>query len=234
MKLISILFVFFSLPAMAHNALVYGGPGACEDGCVDAAVEITRLAGLDPLVVTHETFDPEQLKSAKVWVQPGGQSSEAAKAMGFTMMEEIKAFIANGGGYVGFCAGAFLTTNIIGTTQNRGLGIIPGHTIMFANSPVHISIQPMLKDGVKRFMYWEEGPYFSLTADELKQVKVTWKYINGDLISGIDTTYGKGRVSVTGVHPEAPEWWSVSSDVIDEDGLDHDIAAGMVKWAANI
>ena len=47
MKLFFVFFVstFFSLPISAHDALVWGGPGACVDGCTDAAVFVTKLAG---------------------------------------------------------------------------------------------------------------------------------------------------------------------------------------------
>jgi hypothetical protein len=44
--------------------------------------------------------------------------------------------------------------------------------------------------------------------------------------------YGNGRISVSGTHPEAPQWWYDDGNIIDSDGLDNQVAADMVKWAA--
>jgi glutamine amidotransferase-like uncharacterized protein len=233
MKLFSLLF-FISLNAFAHDAIVYGGPGACPDGCIDAAVTVTRIAGFDPIVVTPDNFHPSVLESAKVWVQPGGKSGQASNAMGAEMKEHIKTFIKNGGGYVGFCAGAFLATKKVGTSSVTGLGIIPGTTKLYKSSPGHVSVQPvMLKSGPRQW-YWEGGPRFTFSNEEFKSVNVTVRYQVGNYIGGVETTYGKGRVSVTGLHPEAPKWWFDDAHLIDSDGDDNQQAADMIKWAANI
>lgn len=233
MKYFSLL-ILFAVNAFAHDAIVYGGPGSCPEGCTDAAVTVTRLAGFDPLVVTPETFHPSLLEGVKVWVQPGGKSGQASNAMGSEMREQIKTFIRNGGGYVGFCAGAFLATKKVGTSSVTGLGIIPGTTKLYKNSPGHISLQAMIRPQGVRYWYWEGGPRFVFSNEEFKTVKVTSRYQVGNYIGGIDTTYGKGRVSVTGLHPEAPKWWSDDVNMIDPDGSDNQEAADMIKWAANI
>jgi hypothetical protein len=233
MKFFSLLFLF-AVNAFAHDAIVYGGPGSCPDGCTDAAVTVTRLAGFDPLVVTPETFHPSLLEGVRVWVQPGGKSGQASNAMGSEMREQIKTFIRNGGGYVGFCAGAFLATKKVGTSSVTGLGIIPGTTKLYRQSPGNVSVQAVIRPQGVRYWYWEGGPRFVFSSAEFKTVKVTSRYQIGNYIGGIDTTYGKGRVSVTGLHPEAPQWWFDDVNMIDPDGSDNQEAADMIKWAANI
>lgn len=233
MKYFSLL-MLFAVNAFAHDAIVYGGPGSCPEGCTDAAVTVTRLAGFDPLVVTPDTFHPSLLEGVKVWVQPGGKAGQASNAMGSEMREQIKTFIHNGGGYVGFCAGAFIATKKVGTSSVTGLGIIPGTTKLYRQSSGNISIQAMLRPQGVRYWYWEGGPRFVFSNTEFKSVKVTSRYKVGNYIGGIDTTYGKGRVSVTGLHPEAPKWWSDDVNMIDPDGDDNQEAADMIKWAANI
>ncbi len=233
MKFFSILFLV-SLNAFAHDAIVYGGPGSCPDGCTDAAVTVTRLAGFDPLVITPENFHPSVLEGVKVWVQPGGKAGQASNAMGTEMREHIKTFIKNGGGYVGFCAGAFLATKKVGTGSVTGLGIIPGTTKLYKNSPGNISVQAVLRPQGVRYWYWEGGPRFIFSNQEFKTVRVTSRYQVGNYIGGIDTMYGKGRVSVTGLHPESPKWWFDEAHLIDPDGSDNQEAADMIKWAANI
>lgn len=226
MKFFLIALALFSTPLFAFDALVYGGPGACEDGCIDGAVEVAKEAGLDPMVVTPETFHASLLESARIWIQPGGKSSIASKAMGPQMREDIRKFIENGGGYVGFCAGAFLTTPWVGKTSTPGLGIIQGRTIGYR---ADVSIQPMVMDEGVRYLYWQGGPYFTFNANEAKNVRITMKYKMTSQIGGVESSYGKGKVSVTGLHPEAPKWWADSYGLVDQDGLDHDIAVKMIQ-----
>ncbi|HXH29328.1 MAG TPA: BPL-N domain-containing protein [Bacteriovoracaceae bacterium] len=235
-----LLCLLISSPLYAQTlkpkALVYGGPGACQEDCVTGAVESARLAGFTPVLVYPETFQASDLKDAKVWIQPGGKSSQAAKAMGSTMLGQIKAFVKNGGGYVGYCAGAFLTTAKIGTTGNTGLGIVPGRTILY-NARDYITMENMeLKNSAgvvsTKHIYWEGGPYFTFTPEEKKFVSVRGTYVRTGQIGAVRRNYYQGRIFVTGAHPEAPKWWRDSMNLIDRDGLDYDVTTDMIKWAA--
>ncbi|MBA2404382.1 MAG: hypothetical protein H0V66_06395 [Bdellovibrionales bacterium] len=232
MKFIFILSLLFSTLASAHDALVWGGPGACTDGCIDAAVHVTKLAGFDPMIVTPANFDPSLFETAKVWVQPGGKSGAASNAMGAANRVVIKKFISEGGGYVGFCAGAFLTTPKVGETSVTGLGIISGKTKVFRSAKGYPSVEKMLTPEGIRYHYWEGGPWFSFTSEQLKKVTVKSRYSTTKGINAVETTYGQGRISVSGTHLEAPQWWYDDGQIIDTDGLDNEIAAGMIKWAA--
>jgi glutamine amidotransferase-like uncharacterized protein len=218
--------------AIAHDALVWGGPGACTDGCIDAAVYVTKLAGFDPMIVTPENFDPSLFEKAKVWVQPGGKSGAASNAMGAANRAVIKKFIAEGGGYVGFCAGAFLTTVKVGETRVDGLGIIPGQTRVFRKAKGYPSVEKMITPNGVKHHYWEGGPWFSLSTTQLQNITVKSRYNTTNAINAVDTTYGLGRISVSGTHPEAPQWWYDDGQIVDADGLDNLEAANMVKWAA--
>ena len=232
MKILFLVPLFFCTTAFAHNALVWGGPGACTDGCVEAAVHVTKLAGFDPMIVTPENFDPAIFETAKVWVQPGGKSGSASNAMGATNRAVLKKFISEGGGYVGFCAGAFLTTPKVGQTSVTGLGIINGKTKLFRRAKGYPSVEKMITpDGIK-YHYWEGGPWFSFTTSQLKKVTVKSRYHTNNSINAVETTYGKGRISVSGTHPEAPQWWYDDGQISDADGLDNHVAAAMIKWAA--
>lgn len=221
-----------SQSAFAYDALVWGGPGACVEDCVTAAVHVTKLAGFDPMVVTPENFDPSLLENAKVWVTPGGKSASVSIALGATNRAAIKKFIFNGGGYVGFCAGAFLTTPKVGSTKQPGLGIINGKTRVYEKSPRGISLQALTTPNGIKYHYWEGGPFFSFTNSQLSKVNVTSRYKRTNQINGVETTYGQGRVAVTGTHPEAPQWWYDDGHISDTDGLDNEEAANMIKWAA--
>lgn len=234
MKLLMLTLLLISQSVLAHNALIWGGPGACQDGCIDSAIYVTKLAGLDPLIVTPENFDSSLFETAKVWVQPGGKSGAASNAMGPEIRDEIKKFIAQGGGYVGFCAGAFLTTPKVGQTSVTGLGIIDGKTKVYRRAKGYPSVEKMITPDGFRYHYWEGGPWFSFNSNQLKKINIKSRYFTTKAINAVETTYGQGRISVSGTHPEAPQWWYDDSHIVDIDGLDNQIASDMIKWAAKI
>ncbi len=232
MKLFLLAFVLISQSALAYDALVWGGPGACEDDCVTAAVHVTKMAGLNPMVVTPENFDPALLESARVWVTPGGKSSKVSIALGAANREAIRRFVFNGGGYVGFCAGGFLTTHKVGTTKYAGLGIVDGKSAPYKKSRSAVSLQALITPAGIKYHYWEGGPYFSFNAAQAQRINITSRYKKTYQINGLETTYGSGRVSITGTHPEAPQWWYEDENISDIDGSDNEEAAAMIKWAA--
>lgn len=67
--------------------------------------EIMRLSG--------EDIRAGQLEALKVdvLIHPGGSGSGQGKALEEAGRESVRRFVAGGGGYVGFCAGAYLATN---------------------------------------------------------------------------------------------------------------------------
>lgn len=232
MKKLLVLICLMPLYSFAHDALVWGGAGACTDGCLDSAVYVTKLAGFDPMIVTPENFDPSIFEKAKVWVQPGGKAGSASNAMGPTIRNAIKNFIAEGGGYAGFCAGAFLTTSKVGETRVTGLGIVEGRTRVYRKAKGYPSVEKMVTPEGTQHHYWEGGPWFQFTTSQAQKVNVKSRYFTTNTINAIETTYGKGRISVSGTHPEAPQWWYDDARLVDPDGLDNQLAADMIKWAA--
>ncbi len=213
-------------------ALVYKGPGSCPEECSEAAAEMAELAGLSPKFIGPEEQNPQIFENAVVWIQPGGKSSKVAKTMNENLKNLIRQFVYNGGGYVGFCAGAFYATHIIGDTENIGLGIIAGRTQLYEevnDSPEILTLNWL---GKKQDVYWEGGPYFILPEEEQESsaIEVLATYPNATPAS-VKSTYGRGNVVLTGAHPEAPAWWSTVEKIIDPDGVDHNLAVAMIKMA---
>lgn len=232
---LSLLFVFTctlvcATPSYAKVALVYKGPGSCEDGCSEASADVARLAGLTPVFIGPNEKNMAIFNDAVVWLQPGGKSNTVAKNMNSALKNGLKKFIADGGGYVGFCAGGFLATEIIGDTDSKGLGIIPGRSsLLEVKGNPEAAILNTEWNGVTRGLYFEGGPFFAPKKGHPRP-EVTAYYDNGSWAS-VRSYYGKGRVYVTGVHPEAPEDWRTYFKLIDPDGLDQDVAVEMVHWA---
>jgi hypothetical protein len=225
-----------SAQSLIRKALVYGGGGACEEDCVTGAAEAARVAGFEPIIVYPKTYSSDLFTDAAVWIQPGGYATQSSKAMGKKMMADIRAFVKSGGGYVGFCAGAFLATSKIGTSSSTGLGISPGVTTLYKANKTYPSVEKvkirLMDKWTDRDIYWEGGPYFKFSESEKKQVDVIGTYSKTNQISSIHTSYGLGKVALTGDHPEAPQWWRDYANLSDKDGLDYDITTQMIKFAA--
>ena len=85
-----------------------------------------------------------------------------------------------------------------------------------------------------RWLYYAGGPYFKITDQELAaaQGEIIGYYPDGN-IAGIKAHYGKGKVAVIGLHPEAGYWWKLAEKQIDHDGNDYAIAIDMVKYATS-
>lgn len=211
-------------------ALVYQGPGSCldaESNCTEAAAQVAQMAGFTVKLIQHDRTDAKKIFSrAKVWIQPGGVSNEAYNSMSSELIDGLKEFVRAGGGYVGFCAGGFMATEWIGGTGGMGLGFVPGGTGLYHKG---WSLAPVMWNGKLRNIWFEGGPYF-YGIDPSTGFEVTATYETG-AAAAVRGTFGKGRVWVTGLHPEAPAHWATDDGVDDPDGPEQLLAAEMVQWA---
>jgi glutamine amidotransferase-like uncharacterized protein len=234
---LTVLIAAPSLAALKPVALVYRGPGACEEGCSEAAAYVAQRAGLYAIYVGPQD-DPAQVfadPEVAVWVQPGGISREAARAMRPDLKEAIRAFVQRGGGYVGFCAGGFLATSLIGETDVPGLGLVPGRSHLYEQVSDDATILS-LSWPTPRQTYWEGGPYFyggQAGAKDSAAFEVLATYPDGSAAS-VRNAFGLGRVFVTGAHPEAPQGWRSYYQLTDSDGLDYDLAVAMIQWVRGL
>ncbi len=83
-------------------------------------------------------------------------------------------------------------------------------------------------------MYWEGGPYFIPPLPP--GIEVVGQYENQGIAgeaAAIRANYGRGRVFVSGFHPEAPQSWRDFYRLIDPDGVDFQFAEDMLRWAAS-
>lgn len=224
MKYILLAFLLLLSPrAVASYALIYAGQGVCEEGCATTFQYILQKTDLRPVLVFNDSTNYDIFKDAKVWIQPGGYSVEEITYMPTSLYNKVINFVSNGGGYVGFCAGAFSATQYIGTTGVLGFGIFPGSTQLYGKG---IDMLEINWGGKKRFIYWEGGPFLynlPATAEPIA-------YYPTGQIAAARSTFGKGRVFITGVHPEAPPYWRQDPYLPDPDGLDYDLVLEMIDW----
>lgn len=225
-------------------ALIYKGPGSCSKdqddagesgyGCSEASADVASFAGFQYRYVGPEDLSEDATKeqvealfgTAKVWIQPGGVSDVAYGAMTKKLKTSLVDFIQNGGGFVGFCAGAFLATDWFNLLDARS-GAYPYNS---ERSDVGFAFLDVLWNGRKRSIYFEGGPYFYNVGPT---VDVTARFMSGEAESA-RASFGRGRVYITGGHPEAPAIWSEEDGLHDPDGSDIDLAAEMISWASAI
>jgi glutamine amidotransferase-like uncharacterized protein len=224
-------FAEMEIASEAPLALVYNGYGICPDDCAKGAADSAKLAGFQTLMVGGGPINPELLSKASVWLQPGGFAVESARSMGATLLQQIRNFVAAGGGYVGFCAGAFLATAEIGTSGYKGLGIMPGRTSVYealgSYAPAMLRVRWLT--GIRQ-VYWEGGPFIRPNPNDAFK-KIIALYPNGQVATA-SSKYGKGSVIVTGLHPEAPDWWAPDEGLSDGDGSEQPIVAELIRQAA--
>ena len=213
-------------------ALIYSGDGICEEDCAAAAAQSATLAGFTPRLVVGNSLAENAtaaevtafFKDVRVWVEPGGYATQSYDGMTTKLQTSLRNFVEMGGGYVGWCAGAFMSNSSIGTTGSAGLGVFPGNESTRNGS----TDENILWNGKNVSMYWEGGGYlYNLPAS----VEVI-AYYSDKTVAAARTTFGLGRVFVSGVHPEAPGWWWGDNSYVAPKGPNQGMAADMIKWAA--
>ena len=212
-------------------ALVYRGPAGCA-GCSEAAAALLQSSkwGFDvryvgpnePLQLSDAT-----LKTAALYVQPGGNGTvEQAFAALQANAPAIRDFIASGGRYLGLCMGGYLAGS------DPGFNILPGNTDEYITTrrasvrDEEDTVVPIDWGNQQRYMYFQDGPYFILNhrADNVNKLAT---YTNGK-IAALVAPYGKGKVGVSGPHPEATTSWYNDNHLTDPDGPDTDLGRDLV------
>lgn len=227
------LLLAFALPAHASPkplALVYHGKGACKEDCALLAAKSVRQAGFRVQYVDKNNLGEGLLRKATLWVQPGGKSDEVAAALNQKQKDMIRDFVAAGGKYLGFCAGAFLIDQYVhGEKDLPGLNFWPGRQIVVPPDDDVAKIIPVQWMGKTRWLYYEGGPYFDFDPKNpaMSQYKATSFYSDGRA-AGLEFPFFRGRVAVTGLHPEANASWK--EKLPDPDGGDQAVVNSMIAY----
>ena len=87
---------------------VYVGAGARNIGSYRWLEIASRARGVAATPVDGAAVRAGALDAADVLVMPGGSSVEESKSLGAEGREKVRAFVRNGGGYIGTCAGCCL------------------------------------------------------------------------------------------------------------------------------
>ncbi|MFF2851931.1 BPL-N domain-containing protein [Streptomyces sp. NPDC058001] len=211
-------------------ALVYGGPQGCPD-CPSAIAALLRRAPQSFRVRyvgpgTGVPLTADALAGARLYVQPGGGSDlDGAWRDLRGSAKVLRDWVREGGSYLGLCFGAYLAG------RDPGFGLLPGDTDGYIDLPdttVHDqrdTVVPVNWRGRRRHMYFQDGPAFLL--DKGADVDVLATYANG-AAAVVVAPYGKGRVGVSGPHPEADRSWYEDAGLKNPDGIRFDLADELI------
>ena len=190
--------------------------GACEYMRLVASSPEMELTLVDAQMIRDGALDGQDLL-----VVPGGSTIAEKKDLGPLGAEKIKAFIRNGGGYLGSCAGCCLLMDETANPE-RGIGVIPyrrtGARRQRYMMPVRVNEKGARALGIEAKTYvsrYNGGPVLVRTTNVVAGANFEiWgtygedfgepgtlpeMYGRGAMVGG---TFGKGRVFGFAVHPE--------------------------------
>ncbi len=214
-------------------ALVYRGPIAGCAGCSEAAAALlqsdptwdfdVRYVGPDEDLSVQEGL---ALPDAILYVQPGGDGDlDEAFDLVSGNAAAIRTFVKDGGRYLGICMGAYMVDDDPGydlrLNTNQYITTYGADVTDDDKSMVEITWR-----GEKRKVYFQDGPYFVpswLTWGET----ILARYSNNKIAAMVQP-YGKGKIGVSGVHPEAPQSWYTAAGLTDTDGPDADLGHDLI------
>ena len=97
-------------PKEVIRVAVFQGHGGSETCVWEAKAAVEMDPSLECRLLTTKEINEGALADVDVLVVPGGGGSRQYLNMGGEGRRKVQEFVANGGGYVGICAGAYLIT----------------------------------------------------------------------------------------------------------------------------
>lgn len=203
---------------------VFDGHGGAQT-CVWETVEAIKIdKEMEVRLITTSDIANGCLDSLDAIIIPGGGGSRQYLNLGHENIALIRSFVANGGGAVGICAGAYFFSNTPGYASiaingaqaidiehdNRGHGLV-----RFTLSNEGKSIFPELATRDTNFVVYYEGPVFINAPDSINFTLFATMESDVHEEGGapanmtnakpffIGNSYGEGRVFSTIAHPEA-------------------------------
>ncbi len=237
-----VFFIFFfliSIIALAkdnegnRNIYILKSSGVC-DGCAEAISKMLFTKG-----IKSQILGPDQLKTSVTINDlliigggiPGGEGEWTIKEdlLKVDAFNWLKKYIANGGRYLGICAGSYLTEKWIDQSSNeKGLDIFPGKIDIYTKdkSAKYIEVN-WLNNNTNRWVYFQDGPAFF--PDQNADLEVFARFKKDQTPAALMFNYQKGKVALISPHLEADTDWGNEIRIKDKDGSDYDLGITIVK-----
>ncbi|MDE2141785.1 MAG: hypothetical protein KGJ84_05175 [Elusimicrobia bacterium] len=210
-----------------------GKDGCVPDGCATVFEIYFKQKGFDVRDVQPGESTPQLLAGAALYVVPGGDDVTSLQdAWTKEDREAIRRYIANGGRYLGSCLGGYWAGKEgtwPGTIPGfRALDLLPADVLELSASDKSDKVVGVHWDGQERQCYFQDGPSFKVT-DPSRVLKTYATYDDNGYVATFMSSYGKGKVTVTGVHVEAPRQWYDDYHLKAPSELDRDLLDELVN-----
>ncbi len=189
----------YSKRVKENGVCLYAGPGAELAKDVEFALNELEVSYNE---VNEDDIKKGTLENYLVLIIPGGYTKRAVSSLGGEGFEMIRKFVADGGGYIGICAGAYLAAQRVEVPgRPQGLGIIDIQNIRkegMGIRKIYLKEHPITENLEKDVViYYQNGPEILIKGE----VKEAATYENGSLAI-VTASFGKGRVVLFSPHPE--------------------------------
>ena len=227
--LILILTLLSCSHAFATKVAIYNDTGVWRPGKRHFRM-FFRAYGIEADSIDAEEIQAGALEAGSydALIMPGGKSWKYLRDLGSVGAEKIAAFVTNGGGYLGICAGSFYATSLrqgprpdergdthATASYSYGIGLISGTAIDGANGALP-GFESDFSDGMRTFVtprgrrlkaLMVEGPALSLSDSVMRNqnVHVLATFERSALPAIVSFEVGAGRVLVSGPHIEINE-----------------------------
>ncbi len=234
----------------AADVALYSDHGAAKS-CLTATKNMFEWMGLDVVQIDAGYINSRSLDGFQIICFPGGDMYQYAQDISESGKSKIRAFIGNGGGYIGICGGAYFTGERVywqGTQLPMSpLAIFPGTTMgpIDAIAPYPNCVMCMVNitdrdhpitqiEPDTTWIMYCYGP--KLLPDDQGNVRVLGSYDIGGEPAMVAFQYGEGRVFIIGTHPEFEEDSERDGvsfgDDLDDRGSDWDLMQRAVHWCS--
>ncbi|MEV0123249.1 BPL-N domain-containing protein [Streptomyces sp. NPDC050703] len=222
-------------PAERPLAVIYDGPQGCPD-CAPAVAKVLRKAPRHYRIrFVKAPVKASDLAGAKLYVQPGGGADLERTWRDLKESADVlRTWVREGGSYLGLCFGAYLAG------RNPGFGLLPGDAGGYTDSRGAVvdddrdTVLKVMWRGKPRHMYFQDGPVFHFgRGADATSVEVLATYPGNGLPAAAVARYGKGRVGVSGPHPEADASWYEGAGLKNPDGVRPDLAYDLIEATAD-
>ena len=244
---------------LSSDIALYSDKGAWDQSVI-ALENMFQWMGMSTTLIDADFINNNYLGGFKIICFPGGDMYQYSQDISEAGKEKIRSFIRNGGGYIGICGGAYFASETV-IWQGNQLSMTPLSLFQGSAEGTIDSIVPYPQRGMCQvnivdtvhaithsistpqwiLYYW--GP---VLRPETSEVTTLGKYnaVNQPAILAFE--YGKGRVFITGTHPEIEEdsdrdgvtlkdtviqgTTYLGEDKLDDRGSDWDLIKNAVVW----
>lgn len=203
---------------LSADIALYSDSG-CWAESVTAATKMFEWMGFSVILVNADYINNNSLDSFNIICFPGGDMYQYSQDISASAKEKVREYVRSGGGYIGICGGAFFASETVVWQGNQlpmsPLGLFKGSAEGTIDAIVPYPQRGMCQVDIVDTMhaithsvsnpqwilyYW--GPVLKPNTSE---VTVIGNYNAVDQPAILAFEYGKGRVFITGTHPEIEE-----------------------------